>query len=457
MKHARLALILAVALTVRLAVGLSQDALTPYDRLSGGDSWWYLEYSYRQVTDTQMEPPSTAPIYLLVVGGLRWLFYVPAAVAIPLLAPPGGGLDIVSVAGQPTAGAVIALRVIQALADTLTCAFLYRIARALWQTESAGLIAAGIGALSVTLIVGTAEIATEALFLCFFSGGMAAYLEALTPDQTRRFATRRLLLAGIGFGLATLTRAAALLFPLGIVAHAGVVWWRNRARPTGVHVTGIFGLLAVYVLLCGLWTGFYYARWGEWVIGAKGMSAFFFLGTQDDVPDPEQIDAALGATPANPANEGAYLETASRVIGADLRGYLSLRARNLLSTVLQPHGTVAFPGDSLRVMAAQWLAEDLTAGGLTALTRTAGFWPKLAIYIWHFGGILFGAAGAVILLWRTRWRETLPPLGWIAYLLLLHLLLLALPRYLFPMMIGWWPLAAGVFSRRRVRASATGH
>jgi hypothetical protein len=62
-------LILAVAFMLRLGYGMGQDPLQPYDRAgSGGDEWWYLEFGFRQVVDVQMEPLSTAPLYVLLVG-----------------------------------------------------------------------------------------------------------------------------------------------------------------------------------------------------------------------------------------------------------------------------------------------------------------------------------------------------------------------------------------------------
>ena len=61
-------LILAFAFVLRLGYGILQDPLKPYDRAgTGGDEWWYLEFGYRQVVDVEMEPLSTAPLYVLMV------------------------------------------------------------------------------------------------------------------------------------------------------------------------------------------------------------------------------------------------------------------------------------------------------------------------------------------------------------------------------------------------------
>ena len=97
--------LLALALVLRVGYGLAQDALEPFYRLGGGggDTWWYLEYSYRLVTDIQMEPLSPAPVYPALLGGLRYLLQPQPAADFLLAAPSGGGLDVVSVPGAPVA------------------------------------------------------------------------------------------------------------------------------------------------------------------------------------------------------------------------------------------------------------------------------------------------------------------------------------------------------------------
>ena len=78
--------------------------------------------------------------------------------------------------------------------------------------------------------------------------------------------------------------------------------------------------------------------------------------------------------------------------------------------------------------------------GLIDLTVHDAFWPKLALYIFHFAGLILGALG----MWLTRanWRVALPLLGFILYTTLVHLVLLATPRYIFPVELFWWVFAA---------------
>jgi hypothetical protein len=108
---------------------------------------------------------------------------------------------------------------------------------------------------------------------------------------------------------------------------------------------------------------------------------------------------------------------------------------------------VEFRGESLRRLAADWLQTDRTPGGLLQLTRAEGFYPKLAIYLVHYGGIALGLTALFLPgMWR-RWRSSLPVMGFILYITLLHLVLLALPRYIFPTLPFWWSLGAVVLVR----------
>ena len=442
-------IILAVALMLRLGYSLTQDALTPFDRASGGDAWWYLEYSYRQIVDVRMEPLSTAPLYVIVVGGVRWLLQPESIGPVLLAAPPGGGLDVVSVPGSPVPGAVIVIRVLQSLLSTATVYFVYRIGRAVTGDVRAGLLAAGVMAISVAMLVSAAEIQTETLYLFWLCAALMLYVELSSGDYHYNRPVGWLAVTGGLLALATLTRAALLLFPVGLLIHAALVVWRNRSRPvpTQVTVRGVTALLAVYIALCSIWTVYYQLRWGEFVVGAKGISAFLYLGTQGEWEGPQSTDESLGLVPDPTRHIGApdYAAGAADVIAQSPVQYALNRVRNLAAAYAQPYGTVAFPGDSIRAAASVWLRDDRSFGGVVGLLGTDGFLPKLLIYVVHYAGIGFGGVGMVLL--RTRWRAALPLFGLIAYVTLLHLALLALPRYIFPTLPFWWCFAAGALVR----------
>lgn len=439
--HRILLAILAGALALRLAVAYSSDPLAPYDRTAGGDEWWYLEYGYRQVKDEDMEPLATAPLYLILLGNIRYVLE-PArtdkADKHVIYAEPGGGLPVKSVAGAPSAPTVRIMQTLQALLGTLTVYFAFRLARAVSGDPRAGLVTAGVLAASTALVVTTADIMTETLYLFFLVAALAVYVEQAAGERPYpRPALVSALVGGL-LGLATMTRAALLLFPLGVAGHMLLVAAadRRRGRPTAITGRGVVALLVMVIAVNSIWTTYYWLRWGEWVVGAKGLSAFLYLGAQGGWDGPEGTDAQLGVDADAPATDAAFIAGAQATVRADPLGYLTGRARDLLAAYAQPYGTTAFSGPSVRAAAADWWRADRSAGGLLALFHTDGFAPKLTIYGVHVGGIALGLVGMVLT--ARRWRVALAPLGLIVYVTLLHLVLLALPRYLFPTLPFWW-------------------
>ncbi len=202
-------------------------------------------------------------------------------------------------------------------------------------------------------------------------------------------------------------------------------------------------LLVVYALVVSTWTVYSLARWNRFVIAGNGLPAFLYLGATGWT-SPQQVDQSL-----EPYN-GDELQGAQAAIGSDPAGWIGRRIGELASAYLQPHGTTFFPGASLRDLALGVL--DGTHS-LADLVQGDAFWSKLALYLFHFVGLLAGLVG--IWLYRRRWRVALPMLGLIAYLTLVHFFLLASPRYLFPNEVFWWVFAAAALDhllRRRARS-----
>ena len=426
LKSPALLLILLLALLLRLAYALAQPAAI----VPGGDSAWYLRAGYDLMTgfDFSQIPLPTAPLYLVFIGLAQRIF--------------------------DPAGAIIAIRILQCLLSSFTvaCAYVlaYRVAPA-QQAHRAGLIAAAMLAIAPVFIIESAQILTETLYVACIAGGMAAYVEALARLQRvsdkntpEKGAWIWLALAGLGFGLATLTRAASLLFPLGLALHLLIVLGLRRG------LKALTLLLLVYSLVALTWTFHNRVYWGRWVLGADNFSAFLFVGaTQWE--DPAQVDANVEAIlgeevgTSHAERQGAYLQGAAAVIQADIPAYIAGQLGKLAESVLMPHGTLLFGGESLRDLALSWLREDRSPAGLIRLTQADDFWPKLVLYIGHYAALLLGILG----IWQTRrqWRYSLAYLGFIAYTLLLHMILLALPRYIFPLMIFFWAYASVVLLR----------
>lgn len=414
--------ILLVALALRLAYALPQDHAGLYQDTSG-DSRVLLSMGLNLMTgfDYSRIAIPTPPLYLVFNGLVQRLL-------------------------QPTT-AILVIRLVQCVLGTITCFFAYRITLLISRKREAALLVAGILAFSPAFVIEPALVLTETLYIFLVAGGMWIYLAGVT----RRVAGRPhvfVMLAAVLFGLATLTRAALLLFPLGLALHLLVVFgWREGLKRALL-------LIVVYSLVLSTWTVYNAVQWNKrWVIAAEGgFIAFLYIGATD-WEGPQQVDANLvedagagdiQATEPDVQQE-LYQQAAANVIGRDPIGWAQKRVGEIISAYLQPHNTNAFPGESLKDLMTTWLSTDRSPGGLARLTQAESFWPKLVIYLFHYVGLIAGLFG--IWLTRREWRLTLPLLGFIVYTTLVHLVLDAIPRYLFPMEIFWWVFAAIAISR----------
>jgi hypothetical protein len=411
------AAIALLALGLRLLAALPLDPLAPYVR-GGGDSWWYLANGDALVNarfapgiSTDLSTLPTPPGYVFAVG-------LAQAVA-------------------PGAGAVQIVRAAQAALGTAIVVCCGGLAWLLTRRRGAALLTAGLLAVSPAFVLEAGQITSETLYMALVAAGLLAYTRAVTTPHRRAAA---LVGAGMAFGLAGLVRAPILLFPFGLALH-----WLIFERARGWRGAGL--LLTAYILTLGIWTAYNLAQYGRFVISGGGFAAFVYIGATG-WDDPEAVDARLGSTEGG-ASSGEFLDQAGAVITADPLGYAARRAAELAGAILQPHGTVYYPGESIRELAVGWWRDDRTPGGLLALTGAEAFAPKLALYLFHY----LGAGAAAVGLWRARGnpRVVLVLIGFVVYVVLVHLLLLALPRYIFPTAIALAPLAsAALFAPQRV-------
>ncbi|MBI5671520.1 MAG: glycosyltransferase family 39 protein [Chloroflexi bacterium] len=422
-------LILALALALRLAYGLAQDPLAVY--ATGGDSGWYLLNGYALVTGFD--------------GGVLTIPGAPHAglpVALANLPTPPLYLLLVGCwsALLPPAAAVIAIRIMQAIMGAATVYFAYGLARALGG-DRAGLIAALALAVSPAFIIEPAAVLSETLYLFLVSAALWLYVRSFVG--TRYIVSLQMVGVAALLGLATLTRAPLLLFPVGLALHLLLACgWREGLKRAAV-------LLAAFALVVSTWTVYNLARWNRLVIAAPGFEAFLFIAATDwqgpDATDQALADIAGTELPGDTSQQrDIYADAAVRNILSDLPGFIRRRASDLADAYLQPHGTTYFGGASLKELAANWLRHDRTPGGLLRLMQGDWFWPKLAIYVFHYAGLGLGLAG--MWLARRQWRLALALVGFIAYTTLIHFVLDALPRYLFPTMAVWWVFAAVALS-----------
>jgi 4-amino-4-deoxy-L-arabinose transferase-like glycosyltransferase len=410
-----------LGLLLRLAYSATLPTLLMYQQV-GGDSWWYLNYGAALAgVDPVLERNyvlatiQTPPLYLLFVG-------LPQHILTP-------------------EAAIIFVRVIQALLSVVTAALIGRIAQRLGGAL-AGMIAMLVWLFLPVTILESAQITTETVYLFVLALGFHVYLRAGSSGG-RAFGL--LALSGVVFGLATMTRAVFLLFPLGLVLHLFLSHAPRRALQCAA------ALLVTYLLVITPWTIYNRIVLDRWVIAGEGFAGLFYSGVVG-WESPQALDQRLGedsgasVDTSGDERQQQYLDAASNVIGRDLGGYLQRRVSELVGAYLTPHGVTFFPGESLRQLALNWLQADRSLSGLLAVARGDAFFPKLIFYIFHFTAIVLGLCG----MWTTRllWRQTLPLIGFIVYVTLVHLLLLALPRYIFPTMLAWWIFAAVWVSQR---------
>lgn len=413
-----LAVILCIALGLRLVYALAQEH-NPVDMTSGGDTRWYLENGRNLLENKLVGPLPTAPLYLIVVGA--WQEVTPTAIT-----------------------AVILIRLMQVLLGTVTSYLGYRLARTLAGDERAGLVAAAVLAVSPAFVVESAQIVTETLYIFLVMCGIWIYLDYVVPVvEQGRFPARRLALVGLVLALATLTRAVLLLFPLGLALHLMLLrGWRMGLKQSIV-------ILAVYGALVSTWTIHNWVKWQRLVIGSDGMASFIYMGSKEEGwQGPDQTDAMLNEdvpelTPeeaTSPNRDEAFLKGASRTIRQDPLGYVARRVKDVVKAYVQPHGTVTFPGESVRDLVYDWITEKRSVRGLYDVITADYFWPKLVIYLFHFTGLLFGAIGMWV--YRRRWHVALPLIGFVVYTSLIHLVLMAIPRYIFPVEPFFWVFAS---------------
>jgi hypothetical protein len=413
--------ILLAGIALRLLFILIID---PHPSLAGGDVGWYLEVGRRIITNTQEDAVQSGPVYLFYAGLVQIIFPDDPVRALRLLNIGWHAALIV---------AVYALGM-RYFASRLGA--------------GPARLAAFAVAISPAFIIEAGTPLTESVFLGLMFGALAVYAGAGAHPAPGRMA-----LVGFRFGLATLTRAVILLFPALIAIHLlRLRGWRGAARLIGV-------LALTYGMTVATWTAYNLLRWDRFIIGAEGLTAFAWMGATG-FTDTQRIDAQLAQTEGFDADnrDPAFIRGISEAVIGDLPGWIRTRLTNLGEAYLQPHNTVYFPGESLKELAQDWLTRDGSLEGLIRLTSGDAFWPKLTLYIFHFWALLAGIAGMILHLRRDFWLP-LPLYSYVVYTTAIHLLLLANPRYLFPLEPVFYLFAAtaslGMWARLTQRTGNT--
>lgn len=416
--------LLVVGFLLRLLAVASAD--TSLAAMRGGDSIWYLANGSVLASGATQGQVFGVPVDISTL---------PSAPLYPLFI----GLLVNAL---PLSAAILAIRVLQSLLSIAVVYFAAQMGRRISGEERVGLLIAGALTFSLALIIEPVNIMAESLYLFFVLWGLYLYVQRVAFVEGA--AVRWALLVGLVFGLTSLTRGTALLFPLGLV---GLLLWSAGRKHWRKGLLLALSLLLAYGMTLSTWTVYNLLRYERVVIASDQFFGALWRGAVEEDASPQENDELLGEqTPA---------EQAADVIAADPGGFVQRRFVELGQALLQPHGTLAFGGESLKALLQAWVQSGFRGDGLQQMLRSEAFLPKLLLYLWYIPALLLAPLG----IWRSRgmWRLSLAPLGFIAYTLLLHWVVLALPRYLFPVYpllwlfaaIGLWLLWDGLHRRFR--------
>jgi len=167
----------------------------------------------------------------------------------------------------------------------------------------------------------------------------------------------------------------------------------------------------------------------------QGGAAHFWMGSQGDgrsFRKQEMLDKIYDLRIGNGgADRYSYINDAINIIGLDPIGFLRLRTARLSEAYLQPFGTVAvgevFGNESIKDM-----VSSNFEGSLMDTIRSPAFFPKLWIYIIHYGSI---ASSAIYMVLQRR-----EYLQWSVLAIVIlcfsgaYTILTIIPRYIFPIM-----------------------
>jgi hypothetical protein len=289
--------------------------------------------------------------------------------------------------------------------------------------RSLAIVAAGLG-LGPALVLEPFRILTETPALACVAAALALWL-------LPRRSSRRAGLAGLAWGLATLTRPVMFGLPWLLAS------WDIGAAPVGSR--GARARHAAIMLACCLltvapWVLSLRAASGRWI--PQGFAANLWIGAAGEgrwlgAPQTDALRATFRGGPDD------YVGEVGRIIRTQPLAWLTVRGRNLGLAVVQPHFASDMGGVSVRAAAGDWLRGQASAGALIAALAGSSGPAKLALYVWHWTGLVLGIAG----LWRARRAAgaiAVPLLVVALYFPAVHVGLTALPRYLLPMHLALW-------------------
>ena len=398
--------VLVLSLVLRLGWVMLAD---PEPKLKGGDGPFYLHLA-EQIKDGR---------------GLR--YGEPVAVVGPVYPAYLAGLQLVLGQGRVVSGA----RVGQAIIGVALVALMFELGRR-WRGTRVGLLAAGLAAVDFRFVVEGGSISTESLLTALMVCSLWLYLLSLERDQTYLW-----VLTGVIIGVTALTRGVVQFLPLALLVHLG-------AQRTGRGLWRSWGLLITgFMLVVSPWMIRNWILFGSPKI-SHGGAAHFWMGARGDGRSLRRTEMLTEIDELRIGDGGAdrysYFSDALGIIASDPLRFVQLRARRMGEAYLQPYGTVTL-GVVLGNESIKFMLSRGSGYSLADVVELPAFWPKLWMYMLHFGSILL-AIYYVLMRWH-KWREWIIFAIPVLYFSAVYALLTVIPRYLFPIMPLYILLAAG--------------
>jgi 4-amino-4-deoxy-L-arabinose transferase-like glycosyltransferase len=402
------AALLALAFAARLLLIVSLPAHTWFE---GGDGPWYVRQGWLLERGALDQPPRTVgPLYPLALA-LAWNGFP-------------GHVDPADPAAV-SAVYLTAVRLLQAALGTATAALVLGIARRMQLGHAAFFAAVGVG-LGPAFVIEPFMIRTETLFILLVAAAVWIHLRGgELPGPVGAG------LAGVVAALAALTRPVFLPFPIVLAALVVIKHgWRHGVPRAAT-------LVAAATLMLAPWHVALYRSSGIWL--PEGFSSNLWIATQDEggpltQPRFHELEGQLRDS------NRSYLDGAFRAVLDDPGGWAARRGANLLGAVLQPHGTSDLGGASTKERLVQWASGDRSVAGLWQFAGSPAFVMRLLVYLFHYSALVLAAGG--LLRTARHWRDWLPIYAAVLYFPIVHVFLMATPRYLFPIQPFLWVLAA---------------
>lgn len=281
-----------------------------------------------------------------------------------------------------------AFRAVLSALDAVTCVIWFFLVRRLFDDRLAGLVGVGL-ALCPYLIFAVYVATSDTLFLLLHSVAvLLAVLLSERPSGRLAFAT------GIAFAAATLCRAVPLLLPAMLIP--AVIVSARLTRRAGVRVAA--GLVSGFVLALLPWTVRNAAIFHRFVPVQTLGGYHAFLATTD-LHDPrtwETLRAERHSGESAVQSDASMYDRAWNRIERDPVEFVKLAAGRLVS---------------------MWYASH------------SGALKKVLLPV---NGALLALGAVGVILMRRRWRQLLPLYAVFAYYVGLHSVILAIFRYLLP-------------------------